>query len=359
MTRIGILGGGQLAYMLVQAAQSLGVETVVWDVSRTAVATIATQFIQASFEDETARAQFLSDLDVVTCEFENIPYTLLKTLAAHVPVYPDPECFRITQDRYLEKNFLRDHEIPTVAFDCVSSLSDVSMCAETLGWPFVLKSRSGGYDGKHQYVLRHAEDVARLPETLWETSSWIAEQFMPFDYEISTMGVRSVSGEMAVYPCPKNTHRDGILRHSIARADIPVALECRVQEMVRSFLEKVGYVGVFVLEWFVRGDIVVANEFAPRVHNSGHWTIEGAVCSQFENHIRAILGMPLGSTDVVGYPSMINFIGTVPPLVCSETMYVHHYGKEDRPGRKVGHLTVIDQIADRPLFARALQVLGE
>ena len=353
MKRVGCLGGGQLALMLTQAAITLELDMVVWDEDRTTVSSLATQFIEAPFSDTDALSLFLSQVDVVTCEFENIPASLLEEISRSKPVYPQASFFSVTQDRVVEKTFLRDSGIPTVDFVSVEPETTFSALKDAIGMPFFLKSRSGGYDGKHQYRVKSESDWNDLPEGLFSETPFIAEAFAPFDFEISTIGVRSTTGECQVYPSSTNHHTEGILSLSQVE-DLPETLQLQASDMVRSFMTQHAYVGVFVMEWFVVDGKLLANEYAPRVHNSGHWTIEGSVTSQFENHLRAITGMPLGDVNCVGFPSMVNLIGEIPALELSDGMTLHDYGKEPRKGRKVGHVTVVDK-SNEGLCLKALQ----
>lgn len=337
---VGLLGGGQLARMLALAGHPLGLEFIVLcPVPNNCAAAVAEQ-ICADFDDEPALLAFAQRADVITWEFENVPARAVHYLAKHVPVLPPPAALAASQDRLCEKRLFRDLDIPTAAFTPVESLADVEGAAATIGLPAVLKMRMHGYDGKGQATLRCSEDLRSAWATLGGVPA-IVEAFVPFEREVSVIAVRARDGDMAFYPLVTNTHRDGILRVSICGRNDP--LQAQANEYARRLLEGLDYAGALVLELFaVRGELL-ANEFAPRVHNSGHWTIEGADTSQFENHLRAILGLPLGSTAAVGHSAMVNFIGDVPDpghVLAVPGVHLHLYGKQRRPGRKLGHATL-------------------
>ena len=273
--------------------------------------------------------------------------TPARALNEHVNVFPPPAALEISQDRYVEKSYFARHAIPTTPFVRVDSLHDLQRGIAQLGLPCVLKTRRMGYDGKGQAVLRAAEQVAAAWQAM-QGSALILEQFAPFDMEVSLLSVRGMNGELAFYPLVINTHREGILRQSIPvdntrEAGRFTALQQLAQEYATRVLTDLNYVGVLAIEFFVIGGTLLANEMAPRVHNSGHWTIEGAETSQFENHLRAIAGLPLGSTALKGVSAMVNIIGELPDaraVLSVAYSHLHLYDKAPRPGRKIGHITI-------------------
>jgi 5-(carboxyamino)imidazole ribonucleotide synthase len=328
--------------MLALAGYPLGITCRCYDTD-VAPAGQVTELVTGEFEDGDALARFAAGLDVVTYEFENVPVESARRLATHIPVFPPPEALRISQDRLNEKTLFRELGIPTPPFAPVSSLEDLRVAAGAIGFPSVLKTRRFGYDGKGQRVLRGPDELAPAWAELGP-APLILEGFVPFDRELSIIAVRGRSGEEACYPVVQNVHQGGILRLSVAPAPgLAPSLQDQASSYAKRLLERMDYVGVLALELFdVQGQLV-ANEMAPRVHNSGHWTIEGAETSQFENHLRAIVGLPLGSTASRGHVAMVNLIGTTPEaaavLACPGA-HLHLYGKSPRPGRKLGHITV-------------------
>lgn len=343
--RIGIIGGGQLGQMLGVAANKLGIEPRFVDPSDNPPAATSGKVIQSAFDDPVALIALAETCDVVSYEFENVPVDALQHIDGLAPIFPPPSALRFSQDRLVEKQMFVELGIPLAAFHAIDSRPDLDTAAKNLGLPMVVKTRRFGYDGKGQFVVRVADDLDKAWETL-QGQALIAEQWVTFDYEISCIGVRSVSGELAVYPISRNTHVDGILRTSVSPLDT-AALSEIAEDYVHRLLQHLDYVGVLALELFVVGDSLLANEFAPRVHNSGHWTIEGAETSQFENHVRAVMDLPLGSTSSRGHAGMVNLIGSIPDTVDSlEFATLHDYGKDPRPGRKLGHLTVVADSAD-------------
>lgn len=337
--KVGILGGGQLARMIALAGYPLGVEFVVLDPSADACSTSMCEHLQGEYDDEALLAQLAARADVVTYEFENVPAQVADFLAAHTTVHPAPKALAVAQDRLVEKNFLRDLGIPTPAYAPVNTLAELEQVMPEIGWPAILKSRTQGYDGKGQSVLRSPADLAQAWEVLQGVPA-IVEGFVPFSREISIIAVRNASGAMVFYPVAENLHRGGILRISECLAADP--MQALAEDYASRLVAALDYVGVLALELFEVDGQLVANEFAPRVHNSGHWTIEGAETSQFENHVRAILDLPLGSTKPVGHAAMVNFIGGIPPLerlLRVKDAHVHLYAKAPRKGRKVAHVT--------------------
>lgn len=342
--RIGIIGAGQLGQMLGYAARDLDVECRFVDPSATPPAADCGEVIQKPFDDADALAELAATCDVVTYEFENVPVQALHKIEGKVPVYPPAAALRHAQDRLDEKRLFDQLDIPLPGYRTIDSREDIMTAVDQLGLPLVIKTRRLGYDGKGQFIIRERDDV----DSAWKSlggNSLIAEQWVNFDYEVSAIGARNVSGDIVIYPLSRNVHEDGILRTSRSPVDAP-ELADRAETYVRRLLGHLDYVGVLALELFVCDNDLMANEFAPRVHNSGHWTIEGAATSQFENHLRAIMNMPLGSTASVGHAGMINLIGDIPDSVRSlERGVLHDYGKAPRPGRKLGHITVTTETA--------------
>jgi 5-(carboxyamino)imidazole ribonucleotide synthase len=340
---IGILGGGQLGYMLALAGYPLGLHFRFLDPSPEAPVGRIAHRVTADFIDEPALEKFAHGLEVVTYEFENVPVRAARFLAERAPVYPPPAALEEAQDRLREKTLFRRLGIPTTEFATVSDVGDFDRAVKEVRLPAILKTCRMGYDGKGQTLLRTKEDVEDARRELPQVPL-ILEKFAPFQRELSILGVRSVSGEIAFYPLVENHHRGGILRLSLAPApNLSVTLQRIAEDAARQVLETLGYAGVLCIEFFEVDGNLLANEMAPRVHNSGHWTIEGSVTSQFENHLRAILGWPLGLTEAVGHSAMINLIEELPEneaLLGVPNVHLHLYGKAARPGRKLGHVTV-------------------
>lgn len=340
---IGILGGGQLGYMLALAGYPLDFHFRFLDPSpQTPVGRIAPR-VTAEYTDYEALDKFAHGLALVTYEFENVPVEAARHLAKHVPVFPPPQALEAAQDRLNEKALFQKLGIPTTEFAAVNSTAELDRAIGKLGLPGVLKTRRLGYDGKGQWVLRSQADVAELKKG-FPSAPLILENFVNFSRELSILAVRGRGGETAFYPLVENHHRGGILRLSLAPApQLSDSLQREAENAARQILEALDYVGVLAVELFECGGRLLANEMAPRVHNSGHWSIEGAVASQFENHLRAVAGLPLGETRALGYCAMLNLIGEVPEpqeLLAVSDAHLHLYGKSLRPGRKVGHVTV-------------------
>jgi 5-(carboxyamino)imidazole ribonucleotide synthase len=348
--RLGILGGGQLGRMLALAAHPLGVRCRLLDpVTGTSAGDVA-EVVVGRYDDPDMLDRFVTRLDAVTYEFENVDAAAIDHLEGRVPVRPGRRALEVAQDRLTEKTFFRDHDIETAPFAAADSLQELQAAVEEVGLPAVLKTRRFGYDGKGQVVIRTADDVTAA----WDAVGGVPlllEGLIPFERELSIVAVRDPNGAMAFYPLVENRHAGGILRRSDAPApDLTPALEDRARYYATRVLEDLDYAGVLAIELFQVGDRLMANEMAPRVHNSGHWTIEGAETSQFENHVRAVLGLPLGSTAARGHSTMLNLIGSVPDAAAVlrfPNAHLHSYGKEPRPGRKVGHITVRDDDTER------------
>ena len=351
---IGILGGGQLGYMLALAGYPLGLRFRFLDPSPEAPVGRIAPRVTGDFSDRAALEKFAHGLEVVTYEFENVPVDAVHFLAKKVSVFPPPGALEAAQDRLREKQLFEKLGIPTTEFASVPAASDLDAALKKVGLPAVLKTRRMGYDGKGQWILKSQEDVRIAKEGL-PRLPFIAERFVPFTREISVLAVRGKAGETAFYPLVENHHRKGILRLSLAPApSVSPQIQRAAEEAARMVLESLNYVGVLAIEFFEHDGQLLANEMAPRVHNSGHWTIEGAVTSQFENHLRAINGFPLGSTTAIGSSAMINLIGEVPQpakVLAIPSAHLHLYGKEPREGRKLGHVTLrapsFDQLTNR------------
>ncbi len=343
---IGILGGGQLGRMIALAGYTLGQRFVFLDPGAESSAGHVGNLRVGAYDDEERLSELARKSVVVTYEFENVPVGSARFLNELVRVYPPPRALEVSQDRLDEKRFFASLGIPTAAFAAVSSKAELDAAVARLGLPAVLKTRRFGYDGKGQWVLRTKADV-EMAWTALGAASLVLEAFVPFEREMSILAVRSTTGETRFYPLVENEHRDGILRVSYPKSDAwTPELQARAEAHAGRVLAELDYVGMLAIELFITGsspDALVANEMAPRVHNSGHWTIEGAETSQFENHVRAILGLPLGSTRMVGCSAMINAISKLPPrdeVLAVEGAHLHAYGKDGAPGRKVGHVTI-------------------
>ena len=338
--KIGVIGGGQLGRMMALAGTPLGMQFAFLDPAPDACAAALGKHIRADYADQDHLRQLADEVDLVTFELESVPAETVAFLSQFVPVYPSAEALRIARDRWFEKSMFKDLEIPTPAFADIQSQADLDAAVAQIGLPAVMKTRTLGYDGKGQKVLRTPADVAGAFAELGSVPC-LLEGFVAFSGEVSLVSVRGRDGETRCYPLVHNTHVDGILRLSIASTAHP--LQALAEDYARRVLEKLDYVGVLAFEFFEVDGGLKANEIAPRVHNSGHWTIEGAECSQFENHLRAVAGLPLGSTAKVGESAMLNFIGEVPAvaaLAAIDDCHPHHYGKAFKAGRKVGHATL-------------------
>ena len=342
MKTVGVVGGGQLGQMLGEAAQEIGVKCLFLDPGNAPPARTAGRVLKYAFDDLAGLEELAAQCDVVTYEFENVPVDTISQLPSSVPVFPPVAALRIAQDRLLEKTAFTKLGIPTPSFRNVECAQDLAAAADQLGLPLVVKTRRLGYDGKGQMVVRPGTDFGRVWEDLGKVPL-LAEQLVPFDFEVSAIGARSQDGCVSYYPLTNNQHRNGILRTSLAPAGTP-ELAAVATEYHARLLNHLDYVGVLALELFVVGDRLLANEFAPRVHNSGHWTIEGSAASQFENHIRAVAGFSLADPTPVLHSAMENILDVFPddPDAMTRAGYhVHDYGKSPRPGRKLGHVTAI------------------
>lgn len=353
MTTIGILGAGQLGRMLALAGYPLGMRFRFFDPAPDAPANLLADHLTADYTDTDALRRFAEGLDVVTYEFENVPVETARFLEGVCPVYPPPLALEKGQDRLVEKTFFRALGIPAPDFAEVSSEADLEAAQRRVGFPAVLKTRRMGYDGKGQFTVWNRDDLSEAFNAL-DGQPAILEQFVPFERELSILGARGLDGEMVFYPLVENTHREGILRLSVAPAprrpktlqllEYHQSTQSLAEIYAAALMTSLNYVGVLAIEFFQVGDQILANEMAPRVHNSGHWTIEGAVTSQFENHVRALAGLPLGSASLLGASAMVNLIGQIPEaasILKIEGAHLHLYNKSPRPGRKVGHVNLV------------------
>ncbi|UKE70915.1 5-(carboxyamino)imidazole ribonucleotide synthase [Xanthomonas cerealis pv. cerealis] len=361
-TSVGILGGGQLARMLAVAGAPLGLRFVMLDTVADACAGQVAPLQVGDYRDEAALAAFAAKVDVVTFDFENVPAVSAQWLAERVPVFPNPRALAVAQDRLAEKTLFRELGIPVPEFAAIGSRAELDAALAQVGIPCILKTRRLGYDGKGQFRITSAADADAAWVALGAQAAsvgLIVEAFVPFQREISVVAVRGRDGEFRTWPLTENWHVQGVLSASLAPAQADAALQRAAIAHAQALAERLQYVGVFALELFCRDGELLANEMAPRVHNSGHWTIEGAETSQFENHLRAVLGLPLGSTRMLGHACMLNWIGQMPdtaPVLAQQGGHWHDYGKQAREGRKVGHATLRE---DTPAaLAQALQTVA-
>ena len=363
ISTIGILGAGQLARMMAQAGQTMGLKFVFLDPAEDACASEYGEHICAAWDDRVALEKLGKSCDLVTFDFENVPESSASLIESLCPVYPPPRALYKSQDRLREKTMMQELDIPVAPFRAVSSRPDLVAAVEEIGLPCVLKTRRFGYDGKGQMVLRFQEDMERAWQALGD-SDLICEGFVPFDVECSIIAARGKAGETVFWPLTRNLHRDGILSISIAPV-FDTELQARAEELINGLLDHLDYTGVMTLELFLKDGELLANEFAPRVHNSGHWTIDGAVTSQFENHLRAVCGLPLGKTANIAHALMFNLLGQMPEDKTQDALKLdqmagvhwHDYRKAPRAGRKIGHVTVTAD-SERKLEALASQLAG-
>jgi len=346
MTRVGIVGAGQLGRMLALAGYPIGVRCLFLDRSDdTPGAQVAPSLI-GELEDPGLLAQLAARSDVVTFDWENISGAALEPLEKITRVRPPRAALQASQDRLAEKALFTRLKIPVAAHAALGTLEELQRAVKKIGLPGVLKTRRLGYDGKGQFVLRAPADVERAWNAIGG-ADLIYEKFQNFSREVSLIGARSAAGRTVFYPLSANTHGGGILRYSVAPFS-NAALERAARIYLQRVMNALDYIGVLTIEFFVVKGRLVANEMAPRVHNSGHWSIEGCVTSQFENHLRAVCDMPLGSTRALGATAMINFLGVMPQrerLLAIDGLAYHDYGKTPRPGRKLGHCTILKRSA--------------
>jgi len=347
---IGVVGAGQLGAMLALAGYPLGFDFLFLDRCDGTPAGRFAPVLTGDFADQGLLRQLAQRSEVISFDWENISVEALRaaTRSTRTRIAPPLRALAAAQDRLAEKRTFERLAIATTRFAAVDSLAALERAIERIGVPGVLKTRRLGYDGKGQLLVRSGADAGRAWAQLGSVPL-IYEQFVPFDYEVSIIGARSRRGEIVIYPLNRNYHAEGILRLTLAPWPAPRLLRAASASLTR-LLEEFRYVGVLAIEFFVHRGRLIANEMAPRVHNSGHWSIEGAVTSQFENHVRAIAGMPLGPTDARGHTAMINLIGQMPApagLLAEPGLHLHDYGKEPRHGRKLGHCTIVESSAGR------------
>ena len=355
---IAILGAGQLGQMLALAGIPLGIRARFLDPQPEAPGSMVGPQRVADYSDHAALDQLAQECSLATFDFENVPVDAASYLEQKIPVYPSPQALAHSQDRLREKTLFRTLGIPTAPFQPVDSLAELKAAVSRIGLPAILKTRRFGYDGKGQVWLRKAADCGAAWHELGG-QDLILEGVVTFRRELSLIAVRRRNGDQSFYPLAENQHHAGILRLS-RPADSHPALQTQAERYGRLLLDRLDYVGVLALELFDCEDGLVANEFAPRVHNSGHWTIEGAVTSQFENHLRAIADLPLGDTHLREQCAMRNCIGTLPDrdaVLAIPGAHFHDYGKSPRPGRKLGHVTLT--APDASSLAARLEMLDQ
>lgn len=357
--RVGVVGGGQLARMLALAAHPLDIRVSALCASRADPACAAADAVRAT-EDVVGGLRELARMsDVLTFESENVDVGALRDACQAIPCHPSLDALALVQDRLLQKRHIASLGLPLARFESVDTREDLLRAVEVVGAPAILKTRRGGYDGRGQCTIRDGDDV----EAAWAAFGGrplVLEEFVEFDRELALVSVRGRDGEIRFYPLVENLHAAGVLRATRAPAcRIPHQLGQRAREQARVLLESLDYVGVLTIELFERDGETWINELAPRVHNSGHWTIEGASTSQFESHLRAICGFPLGTTDARGHSVMINLLGSLPAresLLALDGVRVHLYSKSPAAGRKLGHITICGDEQDA-LAARIREAL--
>jgi len=340
--KVGIVGAGQLGRMLALAGYRLGIRSVFLDPDADSSGGQVGPVIVGAIDDATRMRELAEQVDVVTFDIENVPVEALEAAGAVSRISPPPTALAVAQDRLSEKQLFEAIGIATAPYVSIDGTDDFATVRETLGWPVVLKARRLGYDGRGQRLVRAAEELEAAWRALGSVPA-IAEAWIQFDREVSLIAVRGADGSTAFYPLAENVHDDGIL-HSTSAPYADAGMQREAEHYLDAILQRFDYCGVLTVEFFVADGRLVANEIAPRVHNSGHWTIEGAETSQFENHLRAVLGMPLGSTQALGHAYMINLLGDIPDreaLLSIPGLHLHDYGKSPRPLRKLGHCTLV------------------
>jgi len=356
--RVGVLGGGQLGRMLALAGVPLGIEVRCLERTPDAPAAAVAPLTVGDPGDPEVLAAFAAGVDVLTYEIEGLPEPALAQVAASTPLRPGLPSLHAASDRWLEKQLFAGLGIPAARTLPVSDRTGLAAAVRELG-PCLVKTRRGGYDGRGQVAVRGEADLPAAVELLPAPGGLVAEELLAFDAEVSVLGARGLDGAVATWPLPGNVHRDGILRTSRPPAPVPARVAAQATTYLTQLLTALDHVGVLALELFVVGGRLLANEMAPRVHNSGHWTIEGAETSQFEQHLRAVTGLPLGCPAARGSVAMVNLIGTAPDaaaVLAVPGAHLHLYGKEPRPGRKLGHVTVT--AADEATLSARLAALA-
>lgn len=346
--KVGVLGGGQLGRMLALAGYRLGIQFRFFDSNSDATVGQLGELIDAPYDDEAALTKFCDGVDVATYEFENVPLDAARFIAERVKLYPPVAALEVAQHRLREKDFFTSLGIPTARYAAANSEDEISGALDVTGIPAVVKTMTMGYDGRGQAVVRDRAAAASAWDAVGRRPA-IVEEFVAFDRELSMVAARDLDGREVYYPLIQNEHSEGILRVSRAPVhDVSLQVRAAAEDYVRRIFHSLDYIGVLAVEFFQRGSELLANEMAPRVHNSGHWTIEGARTSQFENHLRAILSLPLGEADAIGEAAMVNLIGEIPPLrelLSIPGAHVHLYGKAPMERRKVGHVTLVGESA--------------
>ena len=339
--RVGVIGGGQLGRMLALAGIPLGMQFRFLDPASAPCAAAVGEHLCAAFDDAAALSALAVECDVITCEFENVPATAFDLLAPDAQ-HPAREALHTAQEREREKACFESGGIPVAPWRAVDNQAAVDQAVGDLGLPLIAKTRTMGYDGKGQKRLHELDDARDLYESMGGVPL-LLERLVDFDSELSVIGTRARDGGKVIYPMTANVHRNGIL-HRSEQSSVDQALARQATRHFSALTDALGYVGTLAIEFFVSGNLLLGNEFAPRVHNSGHWTQNGMPHGQFENHMRAVAGLPLGGGAPVGVSGMINLIGALPdvtPMLAMANAYLHDYGKTPRPGRKLGHVNVV------------------
>ena len=355
--KVGILGGGQLAQMLAKAGKDLGLTFKFICPDEHACASRYAEQICKAYDDETAHQELIDWADVITYEFENIPTDMVRKLEQSSTLYPPSGALATAGDRMSEKTMFNALGIGTADYRAIDSLQDLEEAVEVIGRPSILKTRSDGYDGKGQVVIRESTNLSEAWDTL-QGVPCILESMVDFDREVSIIASRKPNGDMEFFPLTENHHREGILRLSLCLHEEP--LQSKAEEMACKISEHLNYVGTIALELFQKGDSLLANEIAPRVHNSGHWTQDGTNVSQFENHLRAVCDLDLIKPELLAPAAMVNLIGVLPEAEQVEncqSSVSHIYGKSERPGRKIGHINVTAKHVSTEQFKRELKEL--
>jgi len=346
--KISVVGGGQLGQMMALSCIKLGVSFSFLDPSKDACAQLVGELIQGDYDSEEGINQVIKQSDRVTFEFESVPAKTVAKIAEKRPVFPSAGALEVARDRLFEKTLFQKLGIQTAPFADILSQGDLDQAIVSIGIPAIIKTRTLGYDGKGQKVLKSKADAIDAFAELGSVPL-LYEGFVDFDDELSCIAVRSQSGECRFYPLVQNAHKQSMLHSSVVQNNHP--LQSLGEQYAKSVLDELDYVGVMTFEYFRKGEQLLANEVAPRVHNSGHWSIEGAVCDQFENHVRAVAGFPLGSTQSRKNVALFNIIGQAcneMELMKIEGAYLHMYQKAEKTGRKIGHITLIED--DDKLF---------
>ncbi|NIW25045.1 MAG: 5-(carboxyamino)imidazole ribonucleotide synthase [Gammaproteobacteria bacterium] len=341
--RVGIVGAGQLGRMLALAGYRLGIRSVFLDPDADSSGGQVGPVLVGAIDDAARMRELAAQVDVVTFDIENVPVEALEAAGSMTAICPPPPALAVAQDRFNEKQLFEAIGVATAPYVAIAGSDDLATVGAQLGWPIILKARRLGYDGRGQRLVRTAQELESAWRDLGSVPA-IAEAWIQFEREVSLIAVRGADGSTAFYPLGENVHDDGIL-DSTSAPYIDEKLQSEAEGYLDTILQRFDYRGVLTVEFFVVEGRLVANEIAPRVHNSGHWTIEGAETSQFENHLRAVLGLPLGSTKALGHAYMINLLGEIPDrktLLSIPGLHLHDYGKSPRPLRKLGHCTLVD-----------------